>query len=142
MDYILKQLNITKGNLLKVDDIVWESFFCKKYKGLKADLVNDDHQCDFQDSYLGNGWLGIGEIPKYKGDSLKLIWLNRDIEKCYIETGYAFDYHGKGVRSSTKHYPEYVLNCKNKKLIEQCHGILFPEFAEYHFDKNPLIIQN
>lgn len=67
----------------------------------------------------------IGIEPAYQYESLKIISINKDKSKSYIETGVAWGPYGSGIAKTTKKYSDYKNKTKFVKFVDKWHSVLF-----------------
>lgn len=69
--------------------------------------------------------IAIGIEPAYQYERLKIISINKDKSKSYIQTGKAWGPYGSQIAKNTKTYKEYKNKSKFVKFIDKWHPILF-----------------
>lgn len=67
----------------------------------------------------------IGYEPAYQYERLRIIHIDKDINKSYIQNGKAWGPYGSGIAKTTKYYSEYKRKCKFKNFIDRWHSGLF-----------------
>lgn len=79
---------------------------------------------DFQ---INEEFVAIGIEPSYQYDLLKIISINKDKSKSYIQRGRAWGPYGSQVVKNTRTYGEYKAKGKFVKFVDKWHAILFPQ---------------
>lgn len=90
----------------------YETFF----KGTSLDYEYCDAQVDMFD-------VRVGIEPSYMYENLKMIVISKGEKvNSYIQTGYAWEAWGSGIRSTRKYYGEYVNKSKFVRFIDKWHN--------------------
>lgn len=77
---------------------------------------------DFQ---LNKDFVNIGIEPAYQYDRLKIISIQKDKSKSYIQTGKAWGPYGSQIAKNTKVYGDYKNKSKFIKFVDKWHAVLF-----------------
>lgn len=77
------------------------------------------------DYQISKECVNVGIEPGYQSDPLKIISINKDKEKSYIQTGKAWGPYGTQIAKNTKYYNEYKYDSKFIKFVDKWHEVLF-----------------
>lgn len=77
------------------------------------------------DAGLDGNVVKIGIEPAYQGETLKVIVIQEDINRCAFITGIARGYYGTGICSSEKVYSDYLRRSKFVRFIDKWHSQIF-----------------
>ena len=69
--------------------------------------------------------IAVGIEPAYQYDRLRIIAINRDKEKSYIQLGKAWGPYGSGIAKTTRTYGDYKNRSKFIRFVDIWHSFLF-----------------
>lgn len=69
--------------------------------------------------------VNVGLEPAYQYEKLKIISINKDKSKSYIQTGKAWGPYGSQIAKNTKVYADYKNKSKFIKFVDKWHSVLF-----------------
>lgn len=67
----------------------------------------------------------IGFEPAYQYERLKIISINKDKDKSYIQNGKAWGGYGSQITKATRYYKDYKNKCKFTRFVDLWHNVLF-----------------
>lgn len=77
---------------------------------------------DFQ---IKKNSVSIGIEPGYQYERLKIIHINKNKSKSYIQYGRAWGLYGSQIAKNTRYYSEYKTKSKFIKFVDKWHAELF-----------------
>lgn len=87
-----------------------------------ADYFSQEEGFDFQ---VSKESVTIGIEPAYQYDELKIIHIDKDKSKSYLQRGKAWGPYGSQIAKNTRVYGEYKNKSKFVKFIDKWHEVLF-----------------
>jgi hypothetical protein len=79
------------------------------------------------DFAINKDFVMIGIEPSYQYDRMKLVQINRDKSKSFIQQGRAWGCYGSQITKSTKTYGEYKRKSKFVRFVDKWYDVLFKE---------------
>jgi len=79
------------------------------------------------DYQVGPDYVAVGIEPSYQYEKLKILHINKDKNKSFIQMGKAWGGYGSQVVKTTKFYSDYKYRGKFVKFVDQWHAVLFGE---------------
>jgi hypothetical protein len=87
-----------------------------------ASYFEDEEGFDFQ---VEEDSVTIGIEPAYQYDKLKIVQINKDKSKSYIQRGKAWGPYGSQIAKNTTVYGDYRKRSKFVKFVDKWHEVLF-----------------
>lgn len=87
-----------------------------------ATYFHEEEGFDFQ---VDENSITIGIEPSYQGDELKIVHINKDKNKSFIQRGKAWGPYGSQITKTTHIYGEYKNKGKFVKFVDKWYDVLF-----------------
>lgn len=88
-------------------------------------IVEYFHQEEGFDFQVSEDAITIGIEPAYQYDELKIVQINKEKNKSYLQRGKAWGPYGSQIAKNTRSYGEYKNKAKFVKFVDKWHAVLF-----------------